>query len=515
VFGWLRNQRNMAQQNANDPHKMAQKSVSTPELIFTMSRAAAQFQKWDTDVAIEEGLKASAIFYACVQKRAQAVAQVPWVAKRRTADGWEDAPDSDLQRLIDRPNPDINWSEMMELVTQHIDLAGNAYWTMIRAGNGNLPRELWPILPQGIKIVPGKERLVQRYEYQRGQVVRNIDPEDVVHIKTCNPGDFLFGMPTIQAAGRAVDVDRDSGDWQKISLQNRGVSDYAIVLDPDTTQEQIDRIRDLHRQHQGGKHNARQPYLTTKDIKTLNQSAVEMDFVASRNKVWEEIASAMGVPLPMIGVLENATLANIEVSRRIFWLDTIIPLLRMIRSQLQAQLAFDFGPDWKIDYDLSSVEALREDTAAKIKAARELWNMGVPFNRVNEVLELEVGEVEGGDLGYLSAGLLPVMGAEVDEVTGDGLPVQDVQAAALNGAQIGSAREIAQAVSNGQLPPDTAIELLLVSFPNIDRDTARRIVGPAASFEPRVEQSMDLDATLKSDLETLSELAYGAKIIRD
>jgi len=137
----------------------------------------------------------------------------------------------------------------------------------------------------------------------------------------------------------------------------------------------------------------------------MNQSAVEMDFVASRTKVWSEIASAMGVPLPMIGVLEDATLANIETSRKIFWMDTIVPLLRKIRSQINAQLASEFG--LYLDYDLSGVEAMREDYGQKLEAAERLFRLGVPFNRINEVLELEVGEIEGGETGYLPAGLIP------------------------------------------------------------------------------------------------------------
>ncbi len=69
------------------------KSVSLPELLMTMSRTAPQFQKWDTEVAIEQGLKASAIFYACVNRRAQSVGQIPWVAKRKQRDGtMVDAP---------------------------------------------------------------------------------------------------------------------------------------------------------------------------------------------------------------------------------------------------------------------------------------------------------------------------------------------------------------------------------------------------------------------------------------
>lgn len=382
-----------------------QKSVSLPEVLFTFNRGFPQWQKWDTETAIEEGLKVSSIFYACCRLRADAVAQVPWVVKRKVGNEYEEVYNTPLHKILDRPNNSFAWSEMMEQLVYHLDLAGNSYWSILRAGNEGLPRELWTLLPQAIKIVPGRERLIDRYRYEYRGTIKDINSDDMLHVKTANPNDFLFGLPTIQAAGRAVDIDREAGNWQYNSLHNRGVSDYAIIIDPSTTPEQVERLKELHRERNAGPNNARSPLLSTRDIKPMNQTAVEMDFVNSRSAVWAEIASAMGVPLPMIGVLDNATLANIETSRRIFWMDTIVPLLRKIRSQLNNQLANEFG--LYLDYDLSNVEALREDYGQKLDAAEKLFRLGVPFNRIDEVLELEIGEIEGGDLGYLPAGLIP------------------------------------------------------------------------------------------------------------
>ena len=387
------------------PQPMEQKSVSLPELLFTFGRGFPRWQKWDTETAIEEGLKASAIFYSCCRIRADAIAQVPWVVKREQGGEKVEVQGTELHSLISNPNPDMAWAELMEQMSYHLDLAGNSYWSILRAGNQSLPRTVWPMLPQGVKVFPGRERLVEKYQYQYGGVLREILSEDMIHVKTSNPNDFVFGMPTIQAAGRAVDIDREASAWQYNSLYNRGVSDYAIIIDPATPPDQIERIKQLHKDRNAGPDNARSPLLSTRDIKPMNQNAVEMDFVKSRTKVWEEICSAMGVPLPMIGILENATLANVETSRRIFWLDSIVPMLRRIRSQLNQQLAREFG--LYLDYDLSGIEALREDYSEKLSAAEKLFRMGVPFNRIDEVLELEVGEIDGGEAGYLPSGLIP------------------------------------------------------------------------------------------------------------
>lgn len=495
-----------------------QKRYTIEELLLTITGGKAQFQKWDAKEAIENGLRASAIFYACVNQRAQAISQVPWRVYKKAKnkdDTREELPEHPLQKLIDNPNPDFSWAEIMSLCSQHIDLAGNFYMAETRAGNTRTPIELMPLVPYGVKIIPGVLRLVEAYEYT-GQSGRKLtfSANDVVQIKTTNPNDFLFGMPTIQAAGRAVDIDRSAGAWQKSSLDNRGVSDYAIVLDSDTTQDQYDRLREYHKERQAGPENARKPFFTTKDVKPLNQSAVEMDFVNSRLSTWQEIASAMGVPLPMIGVLADATLANIETSRRIFWTDTIVPLLRMIKDQLNAQLAIEFGADIELDYDLSGVEAMREDMGLKLDNARKLWDMAVDLQRINKMLELDIPDIEtleGSDVGYINAGLLPAGEDFSDDMAasdndpdaaraafGDpnarvGAEGPDVQQAALNGAQMASLQSIAQAVADNMLPAETALALVMVSIPGISEQTARAIITPAENFTPAQTQTPSTD----------------------
>lgn len=75
--------------------------------------------------------------------------------------------------------------------------------------------------------------------------------------------------------------------------------------------------------------------------------------------------------------------------------------------------------------------------------------------------------------------------ADIDLGDGTTAETGDVQRQALNGAQISSIVEIAAQVANKELPLETAVEILLVSIPSLDEQTAREIMGPAAVFEPR------------------------------
>jgi hypothetical protein len=77
------------------------------------------------------------------------------------------------------------------------------------------------------------------------------------------------------------------------------------------------------------------------------------------------------------------------------------------------------------------------------------------------------------------------MEASLDDTLGSGLvPGADVQAQALNGAQVASLVTVAQAVADKMLPLATAVEIVLVSMPSLTRDDAMRMLGPASAFTP-------------------------------
>lgn len=383
---------------------VAVKSVSLPEVTPRWWLFSRRDDLWLTDVAIKEGYNASAIVYAAVEKRAKLLASVPWKAQRRTADGsYEDAPGSPLQRLLDNPNPDQSLYELMYQASQALDLSGNAYISEIK--RGRTPVAVWLLPSEHMRIKPGSQSLVDYYEYDESGSKRRIEAEDLVHLKMPNPNSRYFGMPVLMAAGRATDVDRESGIWQKASLQNRGVLDMHFEVPEGTTPEQVEGMRKRFEERNAGPDNARKPIFSSGKVNQLGQTAVEMDFTASRRSVWTEIAAVFGVPLAAMGFTEDVNLANAESMNKQLWQNTIIPQLDLIKRQLQKQLASEFGPEFRIVYDTSNVAALQEGLGDKLANAERLFNMGVPFNVINQHLELGLDDIEGGDVGRLAPAL--------------------------------------------------------------------------------------------------------------
>ena len=382
------------------------KSYSAPEVLFQYYGKAPRFHDWNTELAIKEGYKHSTWVYSCINLRATTASSVPWLVEKKIGDEWEKDTQSPLAKLVQRPNPDMDWRTMIEYCVQHKDLSGNCFWSKVRAGN-NQVAELWVLLPQAIKVVPGQVRLVEKYEYDLGTVRRNIPPEDMLHFKYPDPSNMYFGMSPLLSASQAVDIDNEAERFQKVSLENRGLSDIHFEVPPEATAEQVARLRQIYQDQQAGPRNARKALFSSAKATVLNTSAAELDFTESRRFIRDEICSAFGVPPPMVGNYERATLANIETARQIFWRDTMIPLLDRISAVLNSQLANEFGSEYRIRYDLSQVDALAENLTEKIDQAQKLFAMGLPFNEINKRVELGFDEIEGGAVGYLSSSLLP------------------------------------------------------------------------------------------------------------
>lgn len=406
-----------------------QKSVSLPEIMIRAGRVP-KYNSWDISTAINFGYKVNAAFFACTDKRASEIASVPWVAKFK----GEAQPDSDLQKLINKPNPDISWQEMIEHLVNSLDVGGNEYWSIVSGGVlSKKPLELWPLDPRGMAVKQtDTTRIIGEYRYNAigtGQT-RTMPADDVVHIKNPNPDSFLVGLPTIMAAGVGVDIYREARDAQKASFENRGLSDYAIILDPATTAEQFERIKEVEANRHSGSKNNRAPRYTTRDIKPLSATPAEMDYGNSVKDVINEICSVMSVPPSMIGYMQDATLANFETARKVLWVNGLLPVIRRIQAQLQLQLAGKYGEGWTIEPDLSKVDALKANYAQAVEAGGKLWAMGVPFNEINKRLELGFEEIEGGEVGYLGSGLIP---ANVDWSPTDptGQPTADEVAKAM------------------------------------------------------------------------------------
>ena len=115
---------------------------------------------------------------------------------------------------------------------------------------------------------------------------------------------------------------------------------------------------------------------------------------------------------------------------------------------------------------------------------------------LDKMIELsgEVGEVAFVEATPMSVIEEAIGETIIGEVGDEAIPteeVENVSGTAMNGAQISSLVGIVEAVGLGTLTPDSAVQVILASFPNISEQQAREIVG--IKEEPTMFRSDEKD----------------------
>ena len=100
------------------------------------------------------------------------------------------------------------------------------------------------------------------------------------------------------------------------------------------------------------------------DWKEMGFSPKDMDFINSKNNAAREIALAFGVPPMLLGIPGDNTFSNYAEANRVFWRQSVIPILRRVIDALSHRVGEQFEPDLRLDADLDQVEALSHDRDA-------------------------------------------------------------------------------------------------------------------------------------------------------
>jgi HK97 family phage portal protein len=255
-------------------------------------------------------------------------------------------------------------------------VSGNAY--LERVDIDGVPRELHPLRPDRVRVVPGPDGWAQAWDYTvGGRSVRLEAPPDgpspVLHLALFHPLDDHYGLSPMEAAAAALDVHNAAGAWNKALLDNAarpsGALVYAGPAGATLGEEQFQRLKaELEAGFQGSA-NAGRPLLLERglDWKPLSLSPQEMDFVAAKAAAAREIALAFGVPPMLLGLPGDNTYANFAEANRSFWRQTVLPLA----ARTAQSLAHWLGPAWpgdlRLEPDLDRIDALSAERG-------ELWS---------------------------------------------------------------------------------------------------------------------------------------------
>ena len=285
-----------------------------------------------------------------------------------------------VDTLLNRePNPfqDINTFKR-NLITDYV-LDGNVFIYYDGA-------HLYHIPADKVAIVGDSKTYVDKYTYNEV----DYSPSEIIHIKENSFHDIYRGVSRLKPAVRTMQIMSYMRKFQDNFFSN-GAVPGLVIKSPNTLSEKIkERMlqswQARYRPDAGG----RRPLILDGGIEIDSISNVnfkELDFQSSIQENEKIILKAIGVP-PIL--LDSGNNANIRPNMRLYYLETILPIVRKLNFASSRFFGFD------IREDVTDIPALQPELRDQSSYYTALVNGGIIT--VNEAREqLGFDTVDGQD----------------------------------------------------------------------------------------------------------------------
>jgi len=373
--------------------------------------------------------------YSCVFAIASTGSGIPIHLYRRVKTGKEELMDHDLLTLLDRPNPNMSWRDLIEVSLIYLELCGEVYWEIVY-NRLRIPAEIWPLRPSRMSINTSKDRKrITSYTFKIGTYKCKFLPRSIIHFRYFNPNNDWHGQSSIQAATETILTEQYAASYNKDFFQHGGTPTGVLETDFPLSRGELKRLRSDWRRWFTGPSGSHQTPILPRGMKysPVALSTKDMELLLLRRLNREEILSVFGVPPVKVGLLDYAKFANYELQETAFHRDTMVPKLLMIRDVLNRELIPKFRDNSLIfGYELDAF--LQGDP---VKMSR-MHNADIQHGVLtpNEVRKFKgLKPYKDGDQFYISKQLTTIPMSPVVAASGTGLPpnVRNEETAGKNG----------------------------------------------------------------------------------
>lgn len=309
---------------------------------------------------IAEGYQLNVIVYRSVSEIVRGIADLEIEVANESGDIIEGHP---VLALLARPNPTQGGDSFLKEAFINFLLQGEM--AILRYPEQAKPVELWNASPLYIKIEPGPGGLPREYVYEQNGMKRTF-PVDRINgrsqmffHKMHNPLDYWRGQSPLVAAGLAADTHNAGMRWNYSLLRNSARPSGVITLGVDAAGEVVSKLKEWFKSAFQGERNAGEiPVLPAgAEWQAMDNNPRDMDFMNTQKEAAKLIASAYGVPLPLIDN-DASTFNNLEQAKERFYTDTILPMFNEFLSQFGAWLLPLYGEGLKFQVNEDKIGAL-------------------------------------------------------------------------------------------------------------------------------------------------------------
>jgi HK97 family phage portal protein len=252
-----------------------------------------------------------------------------------------------------RPNPYQSIQAFRAAVFTDFMLEGNAFIYFDGVFMYHLPA-------LNVEIIPDTKTFVNKYIYNS---TIEFKPDEIAHFRDISGDSIYRGTSRLKSAERNIKTLYKMQDFQEGFFENGAVFGLVIVTDNTLSQQAKDKtILNWLRQY-NPKNGGKKPVLLDSGLKPMqlsggNSSFKDLDFDVSIKTHNVKILETIGVP-PVL--LDGGNQANISPNLRLFYLETVMPIVRKYVSAMEHMSGYDIDA---ITSNVSAIQPEMKDIAA-------------------------------------------------------------------------------------------------------------------------------------------------------
>lgn len=347
--------------------------------------------------------------YKAVSAIAQNVTQAEIAFYREGTN--EEVEDENLSELLYRPNPYESWNDFCESVAGHFAASGECFIVMEKSvgqvvGTRKLPAQLWTDNSSKFEEVLDKQTgKLLAWKYDR----RRLELDEVIHCKTFNLYNRYRGANPIEVMDGEIQLDYKALLYNQRFMDNDATPSFILSTEKNLTEDQRKRLTEWAEKRNRGVENAGKMNIFDNGLKpeVLSKTHKDMEFSEQRGFAREEILGTFKAPKALFNITEQLNYATFTGQMKIFWIYTLIPIMRKIEEGINRHLVTPYNPKIYFAFKVDNVPAFQEDFKDKVTTAKMLFDMGFTANEINQKLNLGFEEKDWRDYWWIGFGQVP------------------------------------------------------------------------------------------------------------
>jgi len=227
---------------------------------------------------------------------------------------------------------------------------------------------LYQLPARNVEIDTDENTYIKGFVYQ-GKL--SYSPQEVIHIKENSFNSMYRGVPRLKPAWRTMKVLGSMRKFQDNFFKN-GAVPGLVIKSPNTLSEKIkERMLAAWRARYNPEAGGHRPLILDGglELDTLsNTNFKELDFAESIKANENIILKAIGIP-PIL--MDGGNNANIRPNHRLYYLETVLPIVRKINFAFERYFGFD------LQEDTSNIPAMQPELRDQAGFYSSLVNGGV------------------------------------------------------------------------------------------------------------------------------------------